>query len=261
MGLILRAMAASAIIVTACSIPVSAQTGFANMIDHVHLAAPDPIKAVEWYRKNLGGQPTTEGTDRLMFGETRVIFQRNEKPTPSAGSVVDHIGFSVKNIDAAMKTIKADGAKIEGPAREVPGLVKVGFVVDPFGTRLEIVQDPAKLGLHHIHLRGPDPGATMAWYVDKFGGTVGKLKNTIDGINYGGIWVLAAKGEATPSAGHAIDHIGFRPQNVDNAVAAFKAKNVKVTTEPRPLTLPSGVSMRLAFIEGIDGVRIELVQR
>ena len=101
----------------------------------------------------------------------------------------------------------------------------------------------------------------LAWYVDKFGGSLSKLKGRLDGINYGGVWLLAAKGEATPSAGHAIDHIGFRPLNVDNAVATLKTKNVKVTTEPRPLTLPSGVSMRLAFIEGIDGVRIELVQR
>src|SRR5215510_607323 len=260
MRLHLRVMA-SALIVMACATQVCAQSGFANMFDHLHLAAPDPIKAAEWYRKNLGGQPTPEGTDRLMFGETRVIFQRNEKPMPSSGSVLDHIGFSVKDVDAAMKAMEADGAKIETPAREVPGLVKVGFVVDPFGTRLEIVQDPAQLGLHHIHLRGPDPSATLAWYVDKFGGRVGKLKNLLDGINYGGIWVLAARGEATPSAGHAIDHIGFRPLNVDNVVATLKAKNVKVTTEPRALTLPSGVSMRLAFIEGIDGVRIELVQR
>ena len=81
------------------------------------------------------------------------------------------------------------------------------------------------------------------------------------GAHTGGVWLLAAKGEAAPSAGHAIDHIGFRPLNVDNAVATLKTKNVKVTNEPRPLTLPSGVSMRLAFIEGIDGVRIELVQR
>src|SRR5438067_7673065 len=160
MGLVLRAMAASAFIVTVCAMPLSAQTGFANMIDHLHLAAPDPIKAVEWYRKNLAGQPTTEGTDRLMFGETRVIFQRNEKPTPSAGSVVDHIGFSVKDVEAAMKAMEADGAKIEGPAREVAGLFKLGFVVDPFGTRLEIVEDSAKLGLHHVHLRGPDPNAS-----------------------------------------------------------------------------------------------------
>jgi metallo-beta-lactamase class B len=261
MRLVLRVIAASALIVMVCATQVSAQTGFRNMVDHLHLAAPDPIKAAEWYRKNLGGQPTTEGPDRLMFGETRVIFQRNEKPMPSAGSVLDHIGFSVKDVDAAMKAMEADGAKIDGPAREVAGLFKLGFVVDPFGTRLEIVQDPAKLGLHHVHLRGPDPNASLAWYVDKFGGTISKFKDRLDGINYGGIWLLAAKGEATPSAGHAIDHIGFRPLNVDNAVATLKTKNVKVTTEPRPLTLPSGVSMRLAFIEGIDGVRIELVQR
>jgi catechol 2,3-dioxygenase-like lactoylglutathione lyase family enzyme len=258
---VLRLISASTLIVVACATQVFAQTGFANLVDHLHLAAPDPIKAVEWYRKNLGGQPTSEGTDRLMFGDTRVIFQRNEKPVPSAGSVVDHIGFSVKEVDAAMKAMEADGAKVEGPAREVAGLFKLGFVVDPFGTRLEIVQDPAKLGLHHIHLRGPDPNASLAWYVDKLGGTIGKLKDRIDGINYGGIWLLATKGDATPSAGHAIDHLGFRPTNVDSAVATLKTKSVKVTTEPRPLTLPSGVSMRLAFIEGIDGVRIELVQR
>jgi len=261
MRLVLHVMAIFAIVVLACATPVSAQSGFANMVDHIHLAAPDPLKAVEWYRKNLGGQPTTEGTDRLMFGETRVIFQRNEKPLPSVGSVVDHIGFSVKDVDAAMKAMEADGAKIEGPSREVAGLFKLGFVVDPFGTRLEIVQDSAKLGLHHVHLRGPDPNASLAWYIDMFGGSMGKLKDRLDAINYGGVWFLATKGEATPSAGHAVDHIGFRPLNVDNAVTALKAKNVKVTTEPRPLTLPSGVSMRLAFIEGIDGVRIELVQR
>src|SRR5262245_41024032 len=139
---LVRVMVVSALIVMAHATQVSAQTGFQNMFDHLHLAAPAPIKAVEWYRKNLGGQPTAEGTDRLMFGETRVIFQRNEKPMPSAGSVVDHIGFSVKDVDAAMKSMEADGAKIEGPAREVPGLFRLGFVVDPFGTRLEIVQDP-----------------------------------------------------------------------------------------------------------------------
>jgi catechol 2,3-dioxygenase-like lactoylglutathione lyase family enzyme len=110
-------------------------------------------------------------------------------------------------------------------------------------------------------LRAPDPAAALAWYSDKFGGPIGKLKDRIDGINYGGVWLLAQKGEATPSAGHAIDHIGMRPLNVDNAVAELKKKSVKVTTEPRPLTLPSGVSMRLAFIEGPEGARIELVQR
>lgn len=250
-----------AVILTTWATDAFAQAPFRNMVDHIHLAVPDQPKAVEWYRKHFGGQPTTEAPDRLMFGETRVIFQLNAKATPSSGSVLDHIGFSVSDLDATMKALEADGAKVTSPARDVAGLFKLAFADDPWGTRLEIVQDTAKLGLHHVHVRAPDPAKALAWYLDAFGGTAGKLKDRIDGVNYGGVWLLAQKGEATPSQGHAIDHIGFRPVNVDTAVAGLKTKNVKVTTEPRPLTLPSGVSMRLAFIEGPEGVRIELVQR
>jgi catechol 2,3-dioxygenase-like lactoylglutathione lyase family enzyme len=238
-----------------------AQTEFRNLFDHIHLAVPNQTAAVEWYRTHFDGQPTQEGADRLLFGETRIIFQRNEKAQPSAGSVADHIGFSVADLDAAIKALEADGAKVTSPARDVPGLFKLAFVEDPWGVRIEVVQDSTKLGLHHVHLRAPDPGVALNWYKDAFGGTIGKLKDRIDGIDYGGVWLLVAKGDTMPSRGHAIDHLGFRPVNVDAAVAALKTKNVKVTTEPRPLTLPSGVSMRLAFIEGPDGVRIELVQR
>jgi hypothetical protein len=49
--------------------------------------------------------------------------------------------------------------------------------------------------------------------------------------------------------------------NVDTFVAAAKTRSVTVTTEPRPLTLKDGATIRLAFIESPDGVRIELVQR
>jgi catechol 2,3-dioxygenase-like lactoylglutathione lyase family enzyme len=240
---------------------LSAQSAFLNLVDHVHLAAPDQPKAVEWYEKQFGGKTTPEGTDRLMFGETRVIFQKNAMPQPSAGSVLDHVGFSVPDLDAAMKQFAAAGVKITSPAREVAGLFKLAFVEDPWGTRIEVVQDPQKLGLHHVHLRGPDPAATLAWFADKFGGKVEKFKGRIDGIKYTDVWVLADRGDAVPSAGHAIDHIGFRPINLDSTVAALKAKNVKVTSEPRALTLPSGTTMHIAFIEGLDGVRIELVQR
>ena len=48
--------------------PVSAQAGFANMIDHIHLAAPDQAKGAEWYHTHFGGELTPEGPDRVMFG-------------------------------------------------------------------------------------------------------------------------------------------------------------------------------------------------
>lgn len=254
-------LAAGAIVLSGGVTSALAQTGMGDIIDHIHLAVPDQAKAVEWYQTHFNGEPMTEGPDRLMFGETRVVFQRSEKAEPSVGSVYDHIGFSVPDVDAALKALEADGAKIVMPAREFPGIFKLAFIEDPWGIRIEVVQDSAKLGFHHVHLLAPDPSAALAWYVDKFGGTVGKLKDRIDGISYGGVWVLVQKGEPVPSQGHAIDHMGFRSMNVDSVVAGLKAKNVTVTTEPRPVTLPSGVSIRVAFIEGPDGVRIELVQR
>ena len=65
--------------------PASAQTGFRSLLDHIHLAAPDQAKGVEWYFEHFDGMKTPEGPDRLTFGDTRVIFQKRE-PKPSAGS-------------------------------------------------------------------------------------------------------------------------------------------------------------------------------
>jgi len=43
------------------------------------------------------------------------------------------------------------------------------------------------------------------------------MKVALTGSNYGGVWLLADEGRSHTEAGHAIDHIGFRPLNVDNA--------------------------------------------
>lgn len=238
----------------------AAQTGFADLIDHLHLSAPDQAQAVEWYRSHFGATTTPEGTDRAMLGPTRLIFQRSEMPRPSRGSVLGLIGFSVADVDETMKRLQAAGVTQVMPPMLMQG-IRMAQVVDPWGTLIEVVQDEARPGLHHIGVVSPDPVATLAWFADTFGGKVTKFRGGRDGISYGGVWLFVAKGSGEPSAGHAIDHIGFRPSNVDAAVTAMKAKGVKVTTEPRPLTLPSGAAMRLAFVESPGGVRIELVQR
>lgn len=240
---------------------VASAQGYRPIVDHVHLAAPDPPTAVAWYQKYFGGQAMAEGTDRLLMGDVRVIFSKRENALPSQGSAVDHIGFSVANLEETMKSLEAAGVKIVTPARDVPGLFPLAFIEDPWGTRIEVVQDSAKLGVHHLHLRGTDPAAMLAWYSAQFGGRVGKLKDRIDGIDMSGVWILVQRGEAVPTQGHSIDHIGFRPIDVDASIAELKAHSVKITTEPRPLTFPNGVAVRLAFAEAPDGVRIELVQR
>ena len=239
----------------------SAQTPITPVLDHIHLGVPDQAKAVEWYRKYFGGQPMTEGADRLMLGETRLIFLRADTAQASTGSALDHLGFSFTDLDAKMKELEAAGIKVTAPMRDVAGLFKLGFVEDPWGTRIEVVQDPAKLGLHHVHLRAPDPAATLAWYKEKFAGEPGKLQDRIDGLRWGGVWLLVQRGDATPSDGHAIDHIGWRTPDLAAKTAELKAQTVRFTAEPRPLKLASGTVVNFAFLEGPSGVKIELVQR
>src|SRR3954452_1644205 len=112
--------AALAILVGAAA-GASAQTATLPY-DHVHINTPDTAAAANWYEKNFGGKRITEAPDRLMYGSTRLMFIRNASPQPSAGSAVDHIGFSVPDVDAKFKEFEANGVKIVQPVRDVPGV-------------------------------------------------------------------------------------------------------------------------------------------
>jgi predicted enzyme related to lactoylglutathione lyase len=129
-----------------------------------------------------------------MLGTTRLIFQKSEMPKPSAGSILGAIGFSVPDLDGAVKKLQADGVKMVMPPMVMQG-IRSAQVMDPWGTMIDVVQDPKKLGLHHITLAAPDPAATLAWFASTFGGKVAKYENAADGINYGGVWLLATRGQ------------------------------------------------------------------
>jgi predicted enzyme related to lactoylglutathione lyase len=235
--------------------------------DHIHINVPDPAAGATWYEKNFGGTRHTEAPNRLMYGSTRFMFLQRKDAKPSAGSAIDHVGFSVPDLDAKMKEFEASGVKVTTPPREVPGLFKLAFVEDPWGTRIEVVQDPDLLGLHHIHMRSPDPEAAFKWLLDNFGGRRTMLKGRLDAVRYdaegfSSIWILVQRGEAEPSVGHAVDHIGWRSTGpLADTINGLRAKGVTIETEPRPLKLPNGPPINFAYVGGPAGARIELVER
>lgn len=239
----------------------SAQATETLLYDHVHMRVPDPQAAAAWYLKHFGGELIDGRDDRILFGTTRIMFLSGDSARASLGSGVDHLGFSVLDLDAKLAALAADGATVTSPAREVPNLFKLGFVDDPWGVRIEIVQDPQHLGFHHLHLRAPDPESTFQWYLANFGGVRTNMRGRLDGILYpGNVWILISRGEATPTQGAAIDHIGWRAPDLAKKVEELRAKGVNVETEPRAMTLPNG-EIRYAYVTGPNGVRVELVQR
>ena len=241
-----------------CAGTASADGPLVRSLDfhNVHIRVADPAKAGEWYVKYLGAT-AGRAPQLVYFGKTLIEFIKTDTLQPSAGSVIDHIGLSYADLESKMKDFEAGGAKVLTPVRDVQGLFKLGFIEDLWGTKIEVVQDAAALGFHHVHLRVSDPAATLKWYEDMFGGERGKLKGQVDGLRYGQVWLLAAGSGAerpAPSAGRAIYNIAWLVPNVDDAVAALRNKAVKVTVEPRSIS-----TVRYAFVEDPNGILIELI--
>src|SRR5216117_222492 len=179
---------------------------------NVHLRVADPAKAIEWYTKVLGATVPPPPYS-VAFGKTVIAFVKADNGQPSAGSVIDHIGLSYADLDAKMKDFQAAGAKIVTPVRDVPGLFKLGFIEDPWGVKIEVVQDAETPGFHHVHLRVKDPETTLKWYEEMLGGERSKLKGRIDGLKYSGVWLLAAAAgndSPVPSADRAIMNLAFQ---------------------------------------------------
>jgi len=230
---------------------------------HVHLAAPNVPEAVQWYITNIGCTAMNR-PDACQIGTTQLIFANRKPDAGSEGSGVDHIGFSFPDLAAKMRAFQAAGVKIATPVREVPGLFKLGFIEDPWGTRIEVVEDKESLGFHHVHLKSDNPEAALKWYQNVFGGSTDRLKGRIDGLRYGAVWLLIDKADEgahlAATQGRSIDHLGFAFPDLDAAAAEMKKKGVAFQTEPRPFTNAAGQNMKISFVVGPDDVRIEVVQ-
>jgi predicted enzyme related to lactoylglutathione lyase len=229
--------------------------------DHIHLNVPDQAKAVEWYQKNFGGTPTAEAPDRLMFGTTRLIFLKNANGQPSAGSSIDHIGFSFADLDAKMKEFEAAGVKIVTPVRDVPNLFKLGFVEDPWGRRSKSCRRPGSWGSTTSTCAPPIPprcshGCSLrrraheAERTDRRGQPQRRRSATC------GCWRSAAS-RRRATARHRSPLTRHQPGRED-----WERRTAGVKERPNRVRSRLGLRpIQFAYIEGPAGTKIELVQR
>jgi hypothetical protein len=246
----------------------SAQSRAMMPYDHIHLNEP-AAEASVWWEKNIpGGRRITEAPDRIMYGAVRMMFLTARSSGGSQGSVIEHLGFSVADLDAKMRELAAINTKVIEPVKTVPGLYKTALIENPWGTQIQLVQDPELLGFHHVQLRLVDTEAAYTWLLDKFGGERTKIKGQLDSVKYAGtggfttVYVLIAKGESVASQGRAIDHIGWRSTaTINETKTLLEGKQVQLTSQPRPLNLPNGPTINYFYVAGPGGTRIEIVER
>lgn len=241
--------------------------------EDLHIHVPDPAMAGAWYVKHLGALPTTQ-PHRVSFGRFLIIFGKGGM-AQSTG--IDHFGLSFPDLEGKLKEVEANGAKVTTPLRDAPGLFKLAFIEDPFGVKIELVQDTEHLGIHHVHVRVPDPEATIQWYQDVFGGARQKLKGRLDGLLYdtippgyagvshnakaGKVWLLATKGEKMAQTDETVIwNLAFQIEDVKQAVDGFTSKGAPLTREPRVAKI-EGHDTGVVFTRDPNGILIELLVR
>ena len=250
------------------SLPVLAR---AADYHHVHVTSSNASEAVKWYERYLDCQPLADRDDGVDCAGAQVVFDSRPTLGTSQRTGIDHISFSYADLTTKMAELESVGVRGSGvrlqrfadgsTLRDVPGLFKYGFIFDPWGTRIEMVEDADTLGFHHIHLSATDPAATLTWYQEMFGGESARLRDRLDGLWLGDIWLLAMSAEGTPAAtaGRAIDHIAFSVDNFDSAAARMRRDGVAFLEEP---ATPEGgrTSAKRAFIRGPDNVSLAVVE-
>ena len=263
------ALSFAAVATAVLTLPVMAR---AADYHHVHITASSPSEAVRWYEQHLDCEPVADRPDAADCDGVELIFVVQPTMGSTQGTGVNHIGFSYRDLTAKMAELEAVGVRGSGvrlqrfpdgsTLRDVPGLFKLGFIFDPWGTRIEMVEDHETLGFHHIHLSATNPAETLAWYRDVLGGEAASLKGRLDGLRFENVWLLVAEhAEGVPATteGRAIDHVGFVVSDLD--AAAVEMRGAGVTFQQEPAVPENGRSAaKRAFLVGPDNVRLAVVE-
>ena len=123
--------------------------------DHIHLRSPDPRNTAQFYHNMFDAriietpQPTGQtrfdldinGLTVYLAGELPQGQEREGDVQPHYG--LDHFGFRVEDLDAAVQELRAKGAEFASEPRTLPTGTKIAFVLAPDNVRIELVERPS----------------------------------------------------------------------------------------------------------------------
>jgi len=178
----------------------------------------------------------------------------------TVGSVVNHVGFIVDNVQKRVAEWKAAGVPVLPGTNNRPDQA---FVVTPDGLRIEILEDKTQsmpIKNEHVHLaltEGEIPKA-QAWYEKTFGGKA-STRNNAPVVDIPGVQIRFAKADTAqvPTKGRVLDHIGFDVKDHPAFVQHLQAEGVKLDEPPRQV--PNG--SKITYITDPWGTRIEIIER
>jgi len=229
---------------------------------HWHLASKD-AEANKKIFLGMGGQPVAGNAQSLFFPGMRINLTLGTTAGNggSQGSVVNHVGFIVNNVQERVAQWKAAGVPV------LPGnnnRLDQAFVETPDGLRIEILEDKTQsvpIKHEHIHLFLPEGeiAKAQAWYAKTFGGKAG-MRNNAPVVDIPGAQIRFAKADTmqTPTKGRVLDHFGVDVKDHAAFVRKIESEGIKLDEPPRK---NEATGVIITYITDPWGARIEIVQR
>jgi len=240
------------------------------------------IEANKQFWLALGALPAKEEGGQVFLKIPGVVISLT-KGTPSGtsiGSVMDHVGFQVPDVQQLKVRMEARGYKTE-PAPS--GSKLVGYVFTPEGEKLEFLEDGSTnvvitfddgtkvngkaqgprmtvpILLHHVHPFVPKNAVEemKAWYIKNFGGVSSRrweyVAVDLPGVNFN---ISGVPAELPPTRGRIQDYIGFEIRDLEAFCKKLDANGVKFD---KPYTKePSGLAT--AYLTDPWGLSIQLTE-
>ena len=232
---------------------------------HWHLNSKD-VAANEKIFVAMGGKAfEAGGRHRVMFPGVMVILDGAPgSPPPTGGtegSVVNHVGFIVNNVQEQVAKWKAAGVPVLPGTN---GRLDQAYVVTPDGLRIEILENKNQavpIQSEHAHFFLPEAAISQsqAWYAKIFGAKIGTRNNApvadIPGeqLRYNKIAMAQA-----PTKGRVLDHIGFDVKDLKGFIKnTLEPNNIKLD---RPYSV-NDIGVGIAFVTDPFGTYIEINDR
>lgn len=235
-----------------------------SIFTHTHMRVPDTEAAAQWHLAVIGGEPGPGGPGPGIHyhnGFIGTMPNEGDLAPASSGSVIDHFGIAVDDVPATVARVEEMGGIIRTAPREGVTAPVIAFVEDPWGVRMELLEDSEYGGVNHIHMMSSNPDAMRDWFLEVFGGEYieARGKGIFHTILYDNLWVHVSEspdGKRAPSRGRAIDHMGFSVPSLDE----FHDVLAGVGIEPY-LRRPNPPGSDLMFFIGIEGIHFEIAER
>ena len=242
---------------------------------HHHLT----VTSVEAHRKfwidALGGTAAKLGTgDAAVFTNVIVLYRQGAPTGGSKGTSVNHVGFGVPDIRAALAKLKAAGypaiTRAELPAsQEVKDDLafianqntSVAYVMAPDDVKVELVEvktQATPVALHHIHYYTPQVDQMKAWYVQHLGAK-GGMRGSFQAADLPGVNLTfsPAPEGVGPTKGRSLDHVGYEVKDLEAFCRKLEAAGVKFD---RPYSKNAALGLGLAFFTDPFGTYVELTE-